>query len=723
MKILQLLIIVSLGTAFLIGMTSLLSITRINDIARDLSQNETPKITTLYQMEILLEQAAKDIFDFSRLEQAPQKQEFQANTNDFKMNADELRRLANTAAEEDSKELTVLLDDNLTKQFSYFKDLGERLISLQENQSEKILQRRALLNEKLDPIIDDRLQKVLSPSDPHYAQKQQALLEMEINMHELFSASSGYIVKSDSSLKDRINDSIADFQYWLERFLDLNGFYDGTNNNSSSNNSTDSIPMTATPAADTHRSLSIGKIMTVMGEDTTTAADRDNTPTTPIAIAPATREEQRLIPTAAIAAAPVIATADAPPSLQQLQQIQSGGEAVQYAIVIKQEFDTVSKLSQDIIELEDTEQNQLAEFTRAETEIRDLLDNEIKSIILQKIQALEDSANGMVTMALVSIVIAIMLAVTLGVIISSYIARPIKRLRQAVNEVEAGNFDAQFVGINDGGRERGRRGEDDNTPSKSNKKSTNGFASEELIDLSQSFNSMTEKLKANDRMQREFLGIASHELRSPIQPILSYADLAIKGDVPYEQAMEKILTHALRLQNLANDILDVARIEAGHLNCVMRGVSVNRVVKDAVDSIKDNLRKEIHLEVQLLEQDVEIKLDHGRIAQVLANILGNAAKFTKKGRIKIETSRASDNSSLIEIRISDTGGGIPEEILPRLFEKFATKDVGGSAKQGTGLGLYINKAIIKAHNGKISAFNNQEGGATFIISLPIEQQR
>src|ERR687891_1678703 len=116
MKILQLLIIVSLGSAFLIGMTSLLSITRINDIARDLSQNETPKITILYQMEILLEEAAKDIFDFSRLEQAPQKQEFQANTNDFKINADELRRLARTAEEDDNRELTVLLDDNLTKQ-------------------------------------------------------------------------------------------------------------------------------------------------------------------------------------------------------------------------------------------------------------------------------------------------------------------------------------------------------------------------------------------------------------------------------------------------------------------------------------------------------------------------------------------------------------------------------------------------------------------------------
>jgi signal transduction histidine kinase len=233
---------------------------------------------------------------------------------------------------------------------------------------------------------------------------------------------------------------------------------------------------------------------------------------------------------------------------------------------------------------------------------------------------------------------------------------------------------------------------------------------------------MTQKLKANDSMQKEFLGIASHELRSPIQPILSYADLANKGDLPYEQAMQKIFTNALRLQNLANDILDVAKIEAGQLNCVMRQVSLNGVIIEAVDAIRDNLRKEVGLEVQLLERDIEIELDKDRIAQVLTNILGNALKFTKKGKIKIETSLSSEND-LIGIRISDTGGGVPEEILPRLFEKFATRDVEHSAKQGTGLGLYISKAIIKGHNGKISAFNNLEAGATFVISLPIEQER
>src|SRR5919106_1218446 len=113
MKILQLLVLVSL----LIAITSLVSILLINNIATQLSEIETPKITTLYQMEILLEETAKNIFDFSRLEQAPQKQQFQENINEFKMNMDELRRLSSTAEED---KLLLLLDNDLAKQFSNF---------------------------------------------------------------------------------------------------------------------------------------------------------------------------------------------------------------------------------------------------------------------------------------------------------------------------------------------------------------------------------------------------------------------------------------------------------------------------------------------------------------------------------------------------------------------------------------------------------------------------
>src|SRR5919109_4378341 len=427
MKILQLLILVCLGIAFLVGMTSLLSVIRINDIASELSENETPKITTLYQMQILLEEATKDIFDFSRLEQAPDKEDFQADTKDFKTNADNLRRLADSEDEVD-KELTLLLDHDLSTQFSYFKDLGERLISVQENQSEKILQRRFLLVQKLDPIIDDRLQKDLSASDAQYAQKQQAVLEMKINLHELFSASSGYIVKPDPSLKKRISDSISDFQYWFERFLALNRDYDGNNNINGSSSLVVVAAAAAAPssrAADTHTQLPIGNTMTVR--------DTNNNNTIAI-LSPSTQQ-------------------------QQLQKIQNGGllSLQQYGTIIKQDFDRVSELTQDIIENEDEEQKQLAEFSRAETGIHDLLDNKIKSIILQKIQALEDNANSMVTMALVSILIAIMLAGALGIIISSYIVKPIKRLRQAINEVEAGNLDAPSIDLNYVNRERGRR--------------------------------------------------------------------------------------------------------------------------------------------------------------------------------------------------------------------------------------------------------------------------
>src|SRR5919109_4134633 len=285
MKILQLLILVCLGIAFLVGMTSLLSVIRINDIASELSENETPKITTLYQMQILLEEATKDIFDFSRLEQAPDKEDFQADTKDFKTNADNLRRLADSEDEVD-KELTLLLDHDLSTQFSYFKDLGERVISVQENQSEKILQRRFLLVQKLDPIIDDRLQKDLSASDAQYAQKQQAVLEMEINLHELFSASSGYIVKPDPSLKKRVSDSISDFQYWFERFLDLNRDYNGNNNNINGSASLVGVAAAAAApssrAADTHTQLPIGNIMTV----------RDTNNNTIAILSPSTQQQQ-----------------------------------------------------------------------------------------------------------------------------------------------------------------------------------------------------------------------------------------------------------------------------------------------------------------------------------------------------------------------------------------------------------------------------------------------
>ncbi|MGH9909421.1 MAG: sensor histidine kinase, partial [Nitrososphaerales archaeon] len=118
-----------------------------------------------------------------------------------------------------------------------------------------------------------------------------------------------------------------------------------------------------------------------------------------------------------------------------------------------------------------------------------------------------------------------------------------------------------------------------------------------------------------------------------------------------------------------------------------------------------------------LDKDIEIYADKGRLTQALTNTIGNAVKFTKKGYVTVE-SKFLAGENKIEIEISDTAGGIPKDILPKLFGKFVTKSIGNENQHGTGLGLFISKAIVTAHRGEIFAYNNNEDGATFMIVLP-----
>lgn len=233
-----------------------------------------------------------------------------------------------------------------------------------------------------------------------------------------------------------------------------------------------------------------------------------------------------------------------------------------------------------------------------------------------------------------------------------------------------------------------------------------------------------EELKLKEELKNEFIAIASHELRTPIQPLLGFALLAKKGKITQDAAWDGVLREARRLQQLANDILDVSRIESSSLLYKMEKVRINDLLEGVADSERTNLTKDVTLSLVVDEagKELEVELDRSRITQVLANIVGNAIKFTQKGSIKIEGRTFLDKNK-IEVKISDTGGGIPEYVLPKLFGKFVTKSVGETNKNGTGLGLFICKAIIIAHGGEIYAYNNAGGGATFMVALPIEQSK
>lgn len=227
------------------------------------------------------------------------------------------------------------------------------------------------------------------------------------------------------------------------------------------------------------------------------------------------------------------------------------------------------------------------------------------------------------------------------------------------------------------------------------------------------------QLELNDKARKEFINVAAHELRTPIQPIIGLSQILLSktGNIEqYNDMLNVIIRNAKRLNRLSDDILDVTKIESKSLDLEKEPFNLNHIILNAIDDII--LSKEFvdNKSVQLLyqPQNIVLELDKGRISQVVSNILSNSIKFTKKGNIGVETKIEEDANQVI-VTVKDTGSGIDPEILPKLFSKFTTK-----SSLGTGLGLFISKNIIEAHGGKIWAENNADGiGAKFSFSIPI----
>jgi two-component system, OmpR family, sensor histidine kinase VicK len=272
-------------------------------------------------------------------------------------------------------------------------------------------------------------------------------------------------------------------------------------------------------------------------------------------------------------------------------------------------------------------------------------------------------------------------------------------------------------------------------------------AKDDLADLNKQLAEANEQLKIHARMQREFIDVAAHELRTPIQSILGYAEL-LEEDTEAEEAekitigreggvteigsdinnkrnsVKAVIRNAKRLEQLSQLILDVTKIENKSLNLRKELLNLNDIILTAIDDLiiytaKDSYKKDNYtkLRYEPIENDVFIDADKSRLTQVIFNLLRNAVKFTKEGIITIKAEKKEDH---VLVSIKDTGSGIDPEIMPRLFTKFATK-----SEEGTGLGLFISKGIVEAHGGRIWAENSEERekrGAVFTFSLPLTKK-
>ena len=257
-------------------------------------------------------------------------------------------------------------------------------------------------------------------------------------------------------------------------------------------------------------------------------------------------------------------------------------------------------------------------------------------------------------------------------------------------------------------------------------------------------------IEQQNKIHIEFINIAAHELRTPIQPILGTAQLLkseIEEDAYYDRQdsdnnngiqveriksrLEVIIRNTKRLKELASNILDVSRIESQLLLLNKEEFDLEELISSIISEYNDSRKGKKQLVEFKGERNIIVKADKDRIAQVISNLLNNAVKFTKdepEGTISISCQRKDEddnnNNNYLLVNVKDTGKGIDHEIFPRLFSKFVTSTTNTTSKSSTdgiGIGLFVSKAIVQAHDGKIWAENNSDGkGATFTFSLPID---
>jgi signal transduction histidine kinase len=240
--------------------------------------------------------------------------------------------------------------------------------------------------------------------------------------------------------------------------------------------------------------------------------------------------------------------------------------------------------------------------------------------------------------------------------------------------------------------------------------------------------SANERMMAHDKMQTEFINIAAHELRTPVQPLLGIAEMletqfegGRKEISVTKPEVDMLVRNAHRLLNLSSGILEVSRIESNSLKLNREPTDIKTKLETIVHDMQSFLPPERNIKIRIenkvtpADQPVLVDADRDRIFEVISNLLSNAIKFTSSGEIVVMVE--TDDRDFVTVGIRDSGKGISDEIMPRLFTKFAT-----NSETGTGLGLFIAKSIVEAHGGRIWARNNEDGrGATFSFSLPLIQ--
>lgn len=318
-------------------------------------------------------------------------------------------------------------------------------------------------------------------------------------------------------------------------------------------------------------------------------------------------------------------------------------------------------------------------------------------------QTVNDLSKELITLIIEAVIVGFAISVALSFILSKTLLQPIIGMTKAAEAMAGGDF-SRKLDVESG---------------------------DEIGILADTFNNMAfqlkttlEEIKKSEALRREFVANVSHELRTPLTSIRSYAEtLTDYRDIPKEMEIDflhVILKESDRMTKIVQDLLELSRFDAGSAQLQIEEFSLENSMRNVSDAIALEAAKHSHnIRMELADDLPGINGDRARIEQVLINILSNAVKYTPDGgTIEITSGRAGDK---VWIKIKDTGIGIPEEDIPRIFDRFYRVDKARSRESGgTGLGLSIAREIVLRHAGEILIESIQAGGTAVTVVLPIE---
>jgi len=299
------------------------------------------------------------------------------------------------------------------------------------------------------------------------------------------------------------------------------------------------------------------------------------------------------------------------------------------------------------------------------------------------------------------------------------ILRPISLLTLATREIKKGNLSYQV-------EQKSKDELGELTDSFNSMISSIRIYIDEQRRLSNELKTANDEIAQRERMKDEFINVAAHEMRTPVQPILGLSELlkskkhgnnVTESDREEEELLDMIISNAKRLLLLEENILDVSRLENKILKISKEQCDLAEIISNAIHDAENQIDKNmVELRYIPTESKTLLYADRAKLIQVVSNLLNNAIKVTKSGVITVNLEK-DDNQAIVSVK--DTGPGIDPAVESKLFMKFVT-----SSSSGTGLGLFISKSIVEAHGGTISAFNNTNGnGATFTFTLPLLDSR